>query len=102
MQATCFVLHFTSIVTEKGIKKVGNRTSMVSTSEDGNAKILGPHGRQLTEDPPITEEGMVIADLNLDQIVQDDGTIDTCGHSNGSELMWLGRNPSQQKNPGLE
>ncbi|KAI7767216.1 hypothetical protein LZL87_009618 [Fusarium oxysporum] len=33
----------------------------------GNARIFAPDGRQLTSELPATEEGMVVADLDLDQ-----------------------------------
>jgi nitrilase len=64
IQASCFVLHSTGIVTQKGINKLGTGQSFVFNSPGGgNAKIFGPDGRQLTENLPITEKGMVFACL---------------------------------------
>ena len=62
----------------------------------GNAKIFGPDGRQMTDDLPRTEEGMVFAELDLDLIIKEKALLDTCGHNSRPELVWLGRNTQDQ------
>ena len=97
IQASCFVLHSTGIVTEKGVNKLGTGQSIVFNSPGGgNAKIFGPDGRQLTEDLPITEEGMVFADLEMDLIIKEKAVLDNCGHASRPELVWLGRDTSER------
>jgi hypothetical protein len=98
MQAQCFTLHATAVVTEASIKKMGTENGPVfNMPGGGNARIFGPDGRQLTEDLAPTEEGMVFADLDFSLIVKEKSFLDTCGHNSRPELVWLCRNTSEQK-----
>lgn len=98
MQAQCFTLHSTAIVTLPPIEKLGTQQSLVFNAPGGgNARIFGPDGRQLTEDLLPTKEGMVYADLYMDLIVKEKGMLDNVGHNSRPELVWLGRNTVDQK-----
>jgi nitrilase len=71
---------------------MGTKQAPVSNvAGGGNARIFAPDGRQLTRDLPATEEGMVITDLDLDQVTMHKAILDTCGHNGRPELLWLGR-----------
>jgi predicted amidohydrolase len=97
MQAQCFTLHSTAVITAASIEKFGTQQSPVFNSPGGgNARIFGPDGRQMREDLPHTEEGMVFAELDMDLIVKEKAILDTVGHNNRPELVWLGRNTADQ------
>ena len=56
----------------------------------GSSAIFGPDGRQLSVDIPETEEGIVYANLDLDEILKAKGFLDICGHYSRPDLLWLG------------
>src|ERR1700761_3505254 len=98
MQAQCFTLHATSIISQEAIEKMGvQQTGVFSHPGGGDAAIFGPDGRKLTENLAPTEEGLVYADLDLDLIVKEKAYLDTVGHFSRPELLWLGRNVADQK-----
>lgn len=68
IQSQAFVLHSTGIVASTDtIAEMGTEQAPVfSVPAGGNARIFAPDGRQLTKDLPPTEEGMVVADLDLE------------------------------------
>ncbi|KAJ3536387.1 hypothetical protein NM208_g6738 [Fusarium decemcellulare] len=97
IQAQCFTLHSTTVITESSIEKMGTKQAPVfNVAGGGNAKIFGPDGRQMTQDLPSTQEGMVIADLDFGLITKDKAILDTCGHNGRHELLWLGRDSSEK------
>lgn len=63
----------------------------------GDAAIFGPDGRKLTENLPPTEEGIVYADLDFDLILKEKELLDNTGHFGRPELLWIGKNTSEQK-----
>jgi nitrilase len=98
IQAQCFTLHATSIISQPGIDKMGvQQTGVFSHPGGGDAAIFGPDGRKLTENLPPTEEGLVYADLDFDLIVKEKAYLDTVGHFSRPDLLWLGRNTQTQK-----
>lgn len=97
MQAQCFTLHSTAVITQPSIDMMGTENAPVSNAPGGgNAKVFGPDGRQLSKDLSPCEEGMVFADLNFDLIIKEKGLLDTCGHNTKPELIWLGRDVSEK------
>jgi predicted amidohydrolase len=56
----------------------------------GSSAIFGPDGRQMSMDIPETEEGILYADLDFDDILRAKGFIDICGHYSRPDLLWLG------------
>ncbi|CEI60150.1 Arylacetonitrilase [Fusarium venenatum] len=92
IQAQCYTLHSTTVITEPSIEQMRTKQATVfNVPGGGNAKIFAPDGRQLTQDLPATEEGMVMADIDLDQVTMNKALLDTCGHNGRPELLWLGR-----------
>ncbi|CAG1999941.1 unnamed protein product [Fusarium graminearum] len=90
IQAQCYTLHSTTVITEPSIEQMGTKQAPVfNVPGGGNAKIFAPDGRQLTEDLPATEEGMVMADLDLDQITMHKSLLDICGHNGRPELLCI-------------
>ncbi|KAF5637091.1 aliphatic nitrilase [Fusarium sp. NRRL 25303] len=79
-------------VSEPSIDMMGTKQAPVfNVPGGGNARIFAPDGRQLTSELQATEEGMVVADLDLDQVTMHKAILDTCGHNGRPELLWLGR-----------
>ncbi|KAL6699303.1 hypothetical protein J3F84DRAFT_365470 [Trichoderma pleuroticola] len=98
MQAQCFTLHSTAVISQPSIERLGvEQTPLFNQPGGGNARIYGPDGRLLTFDLPPSEEGMVYADLDMSLITKEKGFLDNCGHAGKPELLWLGRNASQQE-----
>ena len=62
----------------------------MNVSGGGNSAIFGPDGRQLSEEMPETEEGILYADLNMDDILKAKGFLDICGHYSRPDMLWLG------------
>ncbi|PKK42388.1 hypothetical protein CI102_13501 [Trichoderma harzianum] len=97
MQAQCFTLHSTAVISQRSIEKLGvEQTPLFNQPGGGNARIYGPDGRLLTKDLPPSEEGMVYADLDMSLITKEKGFLDNCGHAGRPELLWLGRHASHQ------
>lgn len=64
--------------------------ALMSTPGGGCSAIFGPDGRQLSQPIPSTEEGIIYADLDLDQIYHSKAFVDVCGHYSRPDLLWLG------------
>lgn len=56
----------------------------------GCSAVFGPDGRKLTTDIPETEEGIIYANLDLDDILGSKGFVDVCGHYSRPDILWLG------------
>lgn len=55
----------------------------------GSAAVFGPDGRKLSEDLAETEEGMVIADIDLGEIIPVKGFLDVVGYYSRPDLLRL-------------
>ncbi|KAL3466858.1 carbon-nitrogen hydrolase [Aspergillus heterothallicus] len=92
MQAQVFTLHSTAVISESSIEEFGlGNTPLFNTPGGGNARIFAPDGRLLTTDLPPTEEGMVLAELDLDWVTRERAFLDNAGHLGKPEVLWLGR-----------
>ncbi|KOS20856.1 Aliphatic nitrilase [Escovopsis weberi] len=95
MEGALFVIAATQVLTEKSLEKcllVGN--NVTKTPSGGFSQIFGPDGRPLGE--PIDEgvEGIVKADINLDDLTMARMVIDVAGHYSRPDLLGLRVNPS--------
>lgn len=98
IQAQCFTLHSTTVISAGSITAMGTGQAPVFNAPGGgNARIFAPDGRQVTTDLPKTEEGMVLADLDMDLVLQEKAILDSAGHMGRPELVWLGKNTAEQK-----
>lgn len=55
----------------------------------GSSAIFGPDGRRLTEPLGPTEEGIIYADLDLDELTRIKMFAHCTGHYSRPDLMWL-------------
>lgn len=91
IESQTFVLHTTSVLSQKGIDHMGSAAGVtMNVSGGGSSAIFGPDGRQLSEEMPETEEGILYADLNMDDILKAKGFLDICGHYSRPDMLWLG------------
>lgn len=61
----------------------------MSSRGGGSSAVFGPDGRRLTEPIESTSEGIVYADLDMNQIVATKLFADATGHYSRPDLMWL-------------
>ncbi|KAJ5613442.1 hypothetical protein N7510_006636 [Penicillium lagena] len=98
IESQAFTLHSTNTISDKGVDKlVTNDGHVFNAPGGGSSAIFGPDGRKLTEDLTPTEEGIVYADLDFDQILKEKALLDSCGHNSRPDLLWLGVNAEEQK-----
>lgn len=62
---------------------------LMSSPGGGTSAVFGPDGRRLTEPIDSTSEGIVYADLDMNQIVATKLFADATGHYSRPDLMWL-------------
>lgn len=91
MESQAFVLHTTQVITEKGIERMKTQGSLLMGKPGGGSSaIFGPDGRQISDDLESHKEGIIYADLELDEILKSKGFLDTVGHYSRPDLLWLG------------
>jgi len=82
VEGGCFVIAATSLVNEACIERLGlaGDAKKLLTLGGGSAMIFAPDGRRLAEHLPEGEEGLVIADIDLDWITIAKTVADPAGH----------------------
>lgn len=71
--------------------------ALMNTPGGGSSAIFGPDGRKLSVDILETEEGIIYADLNLDDILKYKAFLDITGHYSRPDLLWLGVDDREKK-----
>ena len=92
-----YVISCTQIHTQEIFEKMGNLKPYDAFVEygGGDACIIGPNGKILTEKLPRNKEGIVYAEIDLEKIVDCKYQIDPAGHySNKTLTMTVNRTPS--------
>lgn len=90
VEATAFVLHCTAVLTDKAVEANGTAGSpLMGAPGGGSSAIFGPDGRRLTEPLGAQEEGIIYADLDLDEITRIKMFAHCTGHYSRPDLMWL-------------
>ncbi|KAH8590563.1 carbon-nitrogen hydrolase [Bisporella sp. PMI_857] len=98
IESQTFVLHATTIITDKGIDLMSTKDGLLMTYPSGGASaIIGCDGRVLTKPLGPTEEGIIYADLDFDQQVLARSFLDACGHYSRPDLLWLGADTRERK-----
>lgn len=110
MESQSFVLHCVSNLTEAGTEILGTKGFPIMGSHSiGSSCVIGPDGRLLTPEKH-ENETLLIADLDLGQVVKSKTFVDSSGHCKfilGSihcdtnvmvdsrpDLLWLGVDPT--------
>lgn len=71
--------------------------ALMNTSGGGSSAIFGPDGRKLSTDIPEATEGIIYADLHLDDILKCKTFIDVGGHYSRPDMLWLGVDDREKK-----
>ncbi|KAJ5113612.1 Arylacetonitrilase [Penicillium angulare] len=91
IESQAFVLHTTAIITQAGIDRMKNMPGcMMSSPGGGYSAIFAPDGRKISTDLPETEEGIIYATLDFDEVLKSRAFLDVCGHYSRPDLLWLG------------
>lgn len=101
IESGAFVLHCTSVCTQKGIDVMATQGGLLFQKPGGgHSAVIGPDGRRLTtplEEGNPAKEGLVFADLELCRVVTNRGFIDVVGHYSRPDLLWLGKDKKQKE-----
>ncbi|KAF4965626.1 hypothetical protein FSARC_6613 [Fusarium sarcochroum] len=91
IEGNCFVILSSSFFTQKGVdrQRLGDG-KLYHIGGGGCACIIAPDGRIITQDLGEEEEGLVIADLDMDEIPKVKAMLDVHGHYSRPDLLWLG------------
>lgn len=82
VEGQCFAIAATSVITEEALEffKVGSEVPPLIERGGGSSMIFGPDGRTLADFLDEREEGLVIAEIDLSQIVLAKAVADPAGH----------------------
>ncbi|KAE9410765.1 carbon-nitrogen hydrolase [Gymnopus androsaceus JB14] len=90
IEASCFVLHCTAVISDKCVQANGSAAGVLfSAPGGGSSAIFGPDGRLLTQLLGETEEGIIYANLDFDAIMRAKMFADCTGHYSRPDLMFL-------------
>ena len=91
VETQTFVLHSSAVLSEAGIELMNLQGNpLFSSAGGGTSAVFGPDGRQLTEDIPQAEEGLVVTDLHFDMLLGAKSFLDIVGHYSRPDMLWLG------------
>jgi nitrilase len=78
------------MITDEGVKKQGTESgALMSSAGGGSSAIFGPDGRKMTKALDPTEEGILYADLDFDEITRIKMFAHCTGHYSRPDLLWL-------------
>ena len=69
----------------------------MSTPGGGMSAVFGPDGRKLSEALEASEEGIIYADLDMNEIMKCKTFADPIGHYSRPDLLWLGADRKEKK-----
>ncbi|TGO60668.1 hypothetical protein BOTNAR_0141g00100 [Botryotinia narcissicola] len=98
IESQTFVLHTTTVITEKGVNANSSEGGLLMSAPGGGASvIIGPDGRVMSTPLGSTTEGIVYRDIDLDQALFARSFLDVCGHYSRPDLLWLGCDTRERK-----
>ncbi|KAI9741627.1 MAG: hypothetical protein M1834_000011 [Cirrosporium novae-zelandiae] len=91
IESQTFTLHTTSVISQEGIDRMGTVSgALMNKPSGGSSAIFGPDGRQISLDIDEKAEGIIYANLDMDDILKSRSFADSCGHYSRPDLLWLG------------
>ncbi|KAF4627417.1 hypothetical protein G7Y89_g10738 [Cudoniella acicularis] len=98
IESQAFVLHCTTVITEKGIEKMSTQQGLLMTTPGGGASaIISCDGRVMSKALDPAEEGIIYAELDFDAAIFARSFLDVAGHYSRPDLLWLGVDTRQRK-----
>ncbi|KAH6683393.1 carbon-nitrogen hydrolase [Halenospora varia] len=98
IESQAFVLHCTTVITEKGIERMSTQQGLLMATPGGGASaIIGCDGRVMSKPLDPVEEGIIYAELDFDAAIFARSFLDVAGHYSRPDLMWLGVDTRQRK-----
>ena len=98
IESGTYVLHATTVITEKGIAAMSTSGGLLMSTPGGGASaVFGPDGRRLTKDVDPATESIVYADLDFGASLFAKSFLDICGHYSRPDLLWLGCDTRERK-----
>ncbi|KAF7712377.1 Arylacetonitrilase [Penicillium ucsense] len=98
IESQTFVLHTTAVISQAGIDRMQTLPGCIMGSPGGGSSaIFGPDGRKISTVLPETEEGIIYATLDLNEVLRSRAFIDVCGHYSRPDLLWLGVDKNVKK-----
>lgn len=89
MESQTFVLHTTAVLSQKSIDEMQLGPGLFGQPGGGSSAVYGPDGRQISEDIPQTEEGIIYADLDMNLILVAKSFADATGHYSRADMLSL-------------
>lgn len=91
VEGQCFTIAASSVVTQETLDmlQVDEKTSALIQVGGGSSMVFGPDGRELASYLPETEEGLVIADLQMGMITYAKAVADPAGHYSKPDVTRL-------------
>ncbi|MCJ1331131.1 hypothetical protein MMC10_007818 [Thelotrema lepadinum] len=87
-----------SVLTQKGIDRMETGSgNMFETPGGGASAIIAPDGKKIAGDLGAVEEGLVLADLDMNMILGAKSFVDVCGHYSRPDMLWLGIDTRDRK-----
>lgn len=90
IEGSTFVLHCTAMITEAGVAAQNTAQGIIMNARGGGTSaVFGPDGRRLTAPLDPMTEGIVYADLDMDEITRIRMFAHCTGHYSRPDLLWL-------------
>ncbi|KAH7054355.1 putative nitrilase [Macrophomina phaseolina] len=94
IEAQCYVLHTSTVLTAKGIEAMGTAGAPIMGAAGGGCScVFGPDGREVSEEGALggDEEGIVYAECDVEgAVLKAKGFLDLGGHYSRPDILWLG------------
>lgn len=98
IESGAFVLHSTAVLTQNGIDRMNTGAgALFNAPGGGSSAVIAPDGRKLAGDLEPTEEGLVLADLDMNMILGAKSFVDVVGHYSRPDMLWLGIDKREKK-----
>ncbi|KAK1515975.1 uncharacterized protein CCOS01_13173 [Colletotrichum costaricense] len=98
IEGGCFVLHACAIISSRGVDIMRTHDGdQYYAPGGGKSCVIRPDGKVISEFLPDDQEGLIMADLNMDDILRSKAYLDTQGHYSRPDLLWAMANTEEMR-----